>query len=79
LTARRVRHANQNAVANQLAAIRIKNRFWRAAMRRKAGRRKNFFIAKKRDSESAQPAFHRAARRATTSVTCEAANAPIEK
>jgi hypothetical protein len=69
----------KNAVANRLAAIRIKNRFWRAAMRRKAGQRKNFFIAKNRDSESAQPALHRAARRATISVTREAANASITK
>jgi len=38
-------------------AIRPKKRFWRAAMRRKAGDHENFFIAKNRDSESAQPAF----------------------
>jgi hypothetical protein len=48
-------------------------------MRRKAGRRKNFFIAKNRDSESVQPAFHHAARVATTSVAREAASASITK
>jgi hypothetical protein len=39
------------------AAIRAKNRFWRATMRREAGCRENFFIAKNGDSESAQRAF----------------------
>jgi hypothetical protein len=39
------------------AAIRPKNRFWRATMRREAGRHENFFIAKNCDSESAQRAF----------------------
>jgi hypothetical protein len=39
------------------AAIRPKNRFWRATMRREAGCRENFFIAKNCDSESAQRAF----------------------
>jgi hypothetical protein len=45
--------------ANQRRAIRAKNRFWRAAMRREAGEHENFFIAKNRDSESAQRAFGR--------------------
>jgi hypothetical protein len=35
------------------AAIRRKNRFWRAPMRREAGEHENYFIAKNRDSESA--------------------------
>jgi hypothetical protein len=39
------------------AAILAKIRFWRAPMRRKAGERENFFIAKNRDSESTQRAF----------------------
>jgi hypothetical protein len=39
------------------AAIRSKNRFWRATMRREAGCHENFFIAKNGDSESAQRAF----------------------
>jgi hypothetical protein len=77
--ARRARRVSQNAVANRSAAIRIKNRFWRAAMRRKARRRKNFFIAKNRDSESAQPAFRHTARGTTTSVARETANASITK
>jgi hypothetical protein len=50
---------NQNRAANQPHAIRAKNRFWRAAMRREAGNHENFFIAKNRDSESAQRAFSR--------------------
>jgi hypothetical protein len=41
------------------AAIRGKIRFWRAPMRREAGGHENFFIAKNRDSESAQRAFYR--------------------
>jgi hypothetical protein len=45
--------------ANQRRAIRAKNRFWRAAMRREAGERENYLIAKIRDSESAQRAFGR--------------------
>jgi hypothetical protein len=48
-----------NRAANQPHAIRAKNRFWRAAMRREAGNHENFFIAKNRDSESAQRAFSR--------------------
>jgi hypothetical protein len=38
------------------AAIRSKNWFWRAAMRHRRKRHENFFIAKNRDSESAQRA-----------------------
>jgi hypothetical protein len=79
VTAHRARHASQNAVANRSAAIRIKNRFWRAVMRRKAGHCKNFFVAKNRDSESVRPAFDHAARGATTSVAREAPNASITK
>jgi hypothetical protein len=41
------------------SAIRSKNRFWRAPMRREGGGHENFFIAKNRDSESAQRAFNR--------------------
>jgi hypothetical protein len=47
----------KTGIANQRVAIRAKNRFWRAAMRRKAGEHENFFIAKNRDSESAQRVF----------------------
>jgi hypothetical protein len=49
------------------AAIRAKNRFWRAAMRREGGEHENFFIAKNRDSESAQRAFAGRRRVAMTS------------
>src|SRR6266576_1105438 len=50
---------SENAGANRGSAIRAKNRFWRAAMRREANEHENFFIAKNRDSESAQRAFGR--------------------
>jgi hypothetical protein len=40
-------------------AIRSKIRFWRAPMRREAGEHENLFIAKNRDSESAQRVFDR--------------------
>jgi hypothetical protein len=53
------RRFSKSSIANHRGAIRAKNRFWRAAMRRKAGERENFFIAKNRDSESAQRAFGR--------------------
>jgi hypothetical protein len=53
--------------ANQRRAIRAKIRFWRAPMRREAGGHENFFIAKNRDSESAQSAFGRHRWVATTS------------
>jgi hypothetical protein len=46
-----------HAAANQPQSIRSKNRFWRATMRREAGEHENFFIAKMRDSESAQRVF----------------------
>ena len=57
------------ASSNRLSAIRAKNRFWRAAMRRDAVNRENFFIAKNRDSESARGAFRRH-RRVASSVEC---------
>ncbi|MFH1340883.1 MAG: hypothetical protein ABIL01_06665 [Pseudomonadota bacterium] len=40
------------------AAIRPKIRFWRAPMRRQAVVHENLFIAKNRDSESAQRVFN---------------------
>jgi hypothetical protein len=64
---------------NQPHAIRSKNRFWRAAMRREAGGHENFFIAKNRDSESAQRAFGRHRRGAMTSFTRRSLNALIAK
>jgi hypothetical protein len=47
----------KNGDAESVAAIRSKNRFWRAPIGREAAQRKNFFIAKNRDSESARPPF----------------------
>jgi hypothetical protein len=64
---------------NQRHAIRSKNLFWRAAMRREAGGHENFFIAKNRDSESAQRAFGRHWRGAMTSFTHRSLNASITK
>jgi hypothetical protein len=49
--------ASRKRPANQLSAIRAKIRFWRAPMRREVFAHENFFIAKFRDSESAQSAF----------------------
>jgi hypothetical protein len=49
----------ENSMRESAAAIPAKNRFWRAAMRREARQHENFFIAKNRDSESAQRAFSR--------------------
>jgi hypothetical protein len=54
-----LRRTNQNRACESAAAIRAKNWFWRAAMRREACQHENFFIAKNRDSESAQRAFDR--------------------
>jgi hypothetical protein len=59
--------AGRNGASESAAAIRAKNRFWRAPMRREAGEHENFFIAKNRDSESAQRAFEGYQRVATTS------------
>ena len=53
------RAIRERGVANQRRAIRAKNRLWRETMRREAGGRENFFIAKSRDSESAKRAFCR--------------------
>jgi hypothetical protein len=49
----------EKRLANQPSAIRAKIRFWRAPMRREVAAHENFFIAKIRDSESAQSAFGR--------------------
>jgi hypothetical protein len=48
---------SRNRNANQRRAIRAKNRFWRATMRREPDERENFLIAKNCDSESALCAF----------------------
>jgi hypothetical protein len=66
---RQARLASESA-----AAIRAKNRFWRAAMRREAGGHENFFIAKNRDSESAQRAFGCHRRVATASSKLRSRN-----
>jgi hypothetical protein len=61
------------------AAIRAKSRFWRAAMRREAVDHENFFIAKNRDSESAQRAFSRPRSVATTSAVRRSFNESMTK
>jgi hypothetical protein len=48
---------DENAHSESVVAIRAKNRFWRAAMRREGGGHENIFIAKIRDSESVRRAF----------------------
>jgi hypothetical protein len=50
-------HDVEIAASESAAAILAKIRFWRATMGREAGSHENFFIAKNRDSESAQRAF----------------------
>jgi hypothetical protein len=48
---------DENRTAESAAAIRAKKPFWRATIRHQARNHKNFFIAKKHDSESTQSAF----------------------
>jgi hypothetical protein len=67
------------APANQRRTIPAKIRFWRAPMRHEAGEHENFFIAKNRDSESAQRAFGRHQWVATTSNAYRSHNARITK
>ena len=81
-----VHHKSQSSRArptfqlpNRRRAIRSRIRFWRATMRREAGERENFFVAKVRDSESARSTFHRPRRRATMSRTHRASDAWLTK
>src|SRR6478735_10454080 len=60
-------------------AIRAKNRIWRVPLRHEAGEHENFFIAKSRDSESAQRAFQRHRRAAGTSIARPSTPASIAK
>jgi hypothetical protein len=68
-----------DAAANQSQSIRAKNRFWRARMRREAGEHENFFIAKNRDSESAQRPFSRLWWRAMRSASHRSSTVRIKK
>jgi hypothetical protein len=61
--------STRNRARESAAAIRAKNRFWRAPMRRDGGNRENFFIAKNCDSESTQRAFCRHGRVAMRAMT----------
>ena len=61
-------HRETKSPCESGAAIRAKSRFWRAAMRHEAVDHENFFIAKNRDSESAQRAFSRPRSVAMTST-----------
>jgi hypothetical protein len=47
----------ERAHPESAGATRSKKRFWRAAMRREAGKHENIFIAKSRDSESPRLGF----------------------
>ena len=61
-------HRETKSPCESAAAIRAKSRFWRATMRHEAVDHENFFIAKNRDSESAQRAFSRSRSVAMTST-----------
>jgi len=63
-----MRRAERKSDRESATAIRAKNWFWRAPMTREAAERENFFIAKKRDSESTQRTFDRLKRAAMTSL-----------
>jgi hypothetical protein len=56
-------------------AIRAEKRFWRAPMRRDAGERENFLIAKNCDSESARRAFEHHSRLNATPIAPAAQHA----
>ena len=66
-------------VANRARAIRAKIRFRRASMRREAGERENFFIAKSHDSESAPGAFSPTSRRSAASRVHRPLNVRLTK
>jgi hypothetical protein len=53
------RPSPREVAPNQPQSIRAKIRVWRVKMRRRGSARKNFFIAKIHDSESAQAQFGR--------------------
>lgn len=59
---------DEESARESAGAIRAKNRFWRAPMRRDAGGHENFFIAKNGDSESAQRVWRPCSRLATGSI-----------
>jgi hypothetical protein len=67
------------ATTESVAAIRAENRFWRAPMRRLAGQRENFFIAKNGDSESARRAFGRRWRVAELVMMLASRDAKLQK
>jgi hypothetical protein len=62
-----------------VAAIRAKNRFWRAPMRRDGGDRENFFIAKNCDSESMSRAFGRHCRVAMRAMMLASQDQELQK
>jgi len=62
--------AAANRPCESVATIRPEIRFWRAPMRRWRVTHENFFVAKNRDSDSAQRAFGRHGRVAMTPIAC---------
>jgi hypothetical protein len=68
LNDRRCLSQRGNRACESVGAIRPKNGFWRAAMRREADEHENFFIAKIRDSESVQRALGGRRRVAAASI-----------
>jgi hypothetical protein len=71
--------STKNRASESAVAIRAKSRFWRAPMRRDAGDRENFFIAKNGDSESTQRAFGRHRRVATSAMTLASQDQELRK
>jgi hypothetical protein len=69
----------KNRARESAAAIRAKNPLWRAQMRRDAGDRENFFIAKNGDSESTTRAFGRHRRVAKAATMSASRDAELQK
>jgi hypothetical protein len=71
--------STENRACESATAIRAKNRFWRAPMRRDAGAGENFFIAKNRDSESTRSVFGRRCRVAMCAMTLASQDEELQK
>jgi hypothetical protein len=76
---RAIRRLGEKPPGESAAAIRAKNRFWRAPMRRDAGAGENFFIAKNRDSESTQRVFGRRRRVAMGTISLASQDEELQK
>jgi hypothetical protein len=74
-----IRGHDRNCAPESVDAIRPKNRFWRAPMRRQRCDHENFFIAKNCDSESMPTAFSRHQCDAMTSIAHHQSGARIQE